>query len=243
MQDFTAYLLLLIVLLVQQPAAVYARSAARALSPRTIGKLDVSGLLRLRQTPNHNNIPDLPAECRLLCNPVNAILNAGSCSPDVCCLAGFEKSYFDCFGCIAEVTNVTDLTYPQQLVDTLVSTCASMGMSIPILTYPGQNPDRPVAHVTSSSITGSSGATQSPMNPTVVVTPTTPQKTPLNIPLITAVAQPGTTTGNGTSSPAAVVQTQTTSAQTGSAAGRRAGGRFSSGIAVMFILGTWFLCP
>jgi len=151
-----------------QPAAA-AVLAGR--SPRI--NLGLVNTFQRRQTP--------PPQCATICNPVtNAItsISTSSCSPSVCCTDSFETSFFNCFTCVYAAANLTDFTEIQSTLDELYNTCAINGTKIPELTFPGQNPNRPLSSVvspisTATTSSTSESITQSTFSPSTSSTPAT----------------------------------------------------------------------
>ncbi|KAF8803933.1 hypothetical protein BYT27DRAFT_7109025 [Phlegmacium glaucopus] len=189
-----------------------------------LGPVDIYAFHR-RQTTG--GVP-APPECESTCNPVNSILtSANTCTPSQCCSASFENSYFNCFVCVATTVNLTDYSVPQSLIDTLYDLCASLGIQLPVLTFPGQNASRPLSSVQSlpSPQTPISTTTSLPLPPVFQTTigPSTSPTTTSTSPQATAT----TSTPNPTSTKLSTgIRSMETSC-------------FSL-IASAMILGTWF---
>ncbi|CAA7259569.1 unnamed protein product [Cyclocybe aegerita] len=125
-----------------------------------------------RQTGNP--LPNVPPQCTATCNPVNTVLAAG-CPISQCCQASFATGYYNCFLCVEGALGINDFTVAQGIVDNLVTTCASRGFAIPKLTFPGQNPDRPLS--TAIATTASIRSTTSQVGVTTAVSTTSTQIT------------------------------------------------------------------
>ncbi|KAF9526278.1 hypothetical protein CPB83DRAFT_858105 [Crepidotus variabilis] len=121
-------------------------------------------------------VPSVPPQCDSTCEPINVLIN-GRCTPKMCCTASFAQSFFDCYKCSAEAFGLTDYTQAQQVLDGLVGTCAGVGVLLPQLTFPGQNPSRTLSSVvlgpTNSAGTGTLTIPTGTLNPpkTTVGTP------------------------------------------------------------------------
>ncbi|TFK64892.1 hypothetical protein BDN72DRAFT_221500 [Pluteus cervinus] len=120
-------------------------------------------LLVLRQaTPPTGSVPPT---CQSACAPV---LGDGSNNPGVnncpasqCCTAAFAATFESCILCVGTNAGVTNYTEPQQDLDSFVVQCDQNGFSVPELTLPGQNPDRPLPTGSVVSSTASSGPSES----------------------------------------------------------------------------------
>ncbi|KAF7330853.1 hypothetical protein MVEN_02424700 [Mycena venus] len=88
------------------------------------------------------DLPVIPAACQANCTPFAPFLTGVGCPVTECCSKIFEAGYFDCFKCVGTATNATDFTIAQEYVDVLTTSCISEGFPLPVLTLPGQNPDR-----------------------------------------------------------------------------------------------------
>jgi hypothetical protein len=80
-----------------------------------------------------------------------------------CCIPLFEAGFFNCFLCIGQAQNVTDFSIAQTFVDgkldipvwhelgfrppfpVLTTSCTAEGLTLPELTFPGQDPQRTLA--------------------------------------------------------------------------------------------------
>ncbi|KAF7313419.1 hypothetical protein HMN09_00497800 [Mycena chlorophos] len=89
-------------------------------------------------------VGDVPAQCTTNCNPVNDILETGTCPPSECCTQLFEAAYYNCLLCVGQADNATkaEFAQAQTLVDNLVVDCSDLGFVLPDLTLPGQNSSR-----------------------------------------------------------------------------------------------------
>ncbi|KAJ7067886.1 hypothetical protein C8F01DRAFT_1246445 [Mycena amicta] len=92
----------------------------------------------------NSGVPEVPPECAATCNPINGILETGTCDPAQCCTPLFESGYFNCLLCVGKADNATtsDFAQAQSLVDNLIVACSKLGFVIPDLTLPGQNSSR-----------------------------------------------------------------------------------------------------
>ncbi|KAK7061295.1 hypothetical protein R3P38DRAFT_2828688 [Favolaschia claudopus] len=84
----------------------------------------------------------IPAACQTGCAPFQPFLTGQNCSTASCCSPAFEQGYFDCFMCVGTNSNATDFSIAQEFVDVLITACRSVGSDLPVLTLPGQNPNR-----------------------------------------------------------------------------------------------------
>ncbi|KAK7053905.1 hypothetical protein R3P38DRAFT_2853112 [Favolaschia claudopus] len=84
----------------------------------------------------------IPAACQTGCAPFQPFLTGQNCSTTSCCSPAFEQGYFDCFMCVGTGSNATDFSIAQEYVDVLITACRSVGADLPVLTLPGQNPNR-----------------------------------------------------------------------------------------------------
>ncbi|KAF9476470.1 hypothetical protein BDN70DRAFT_882369 [Pholiota conissans] len=116
-------------------------------------------LLESRQV---GTLPAPPPQCANVCTPVANILNVG-CTPTSCCASSFVNGFFNCYTCVGNATDVTDYTTIQQNLDSLVVECTSLGFTEPKLTFPGQNPNRPLSSIAPSGTSaGGSSSTRAP---------------------------------------------------------------------------------
>jgi len=118
-----------------------------------------AAFLERRQTGT-TSPPDVPAGCESSCDPVSSALAAG-CTAATCCQSSFEMGYFSCFECAANASNVTDFSVPQQDLDELIDLCAALGLALPKLTFPGQNPNRTLSTIANSAANTASSSTSS----------------------------------------------------------------------------------
>ncbi|KAJ7667522.1 hypothetical protein DFH06DRAFT_1322122 [Mycena polygramma] len=121
------------------------------------------GLPRSRraQPPRHPDV--MPGWLRALCAvpsrrgaltlPFSHSFQRRTHSPDViqscpvtqCCSDAFESGYFECYKCVGTAMNVTDFTLAQEYVDVVITSCKTEGFTLPVLTLPGQDPNRALA--------------------------------------------------------------------------------------------------
>ncbi|KAJ7638399.1 hypothetical protein FB45DRAFT_902722 [Roridomyces roridus] len=107
--------------------------------------LGIAGAVAAIPRLHFRSLPDIPTSCQTVCTPFVPFLSGNSCAVAECCLPIFQLGYFDCFGCVGNATHVTDYTLAQEYVDVLTTSCLSQNISLPVLTLPGQNPDRTLA--------------------------------------------------------------------------------------------------
>ncbi|KAJ7163822.1 hypothetical protein C8R43DRAFT_988817 [Mycena crocata] len=88
--------------------------------------------------------PDIPKACQAGCAPFAPFMNGASCPVTQCCSMLFEAGYFECFQCVGTSTHSTDFSIAQEYVDVLTTSCRAEGFTLPVLTLPGQNPNRPL---------------------------------------------------------------------------------------------------
>ncbi|KAF8169490.1 hypothetical protein BJ912DRAFT_999569 [Pholiota molesta] len=167
------------------------------------------GLLESRQTGT-GTLPT-PPQCVTNCTSIANELSVG-CTVATCCTAGFMNGFFSCFICAGQAENLTDYTMIQQTLDSFNEECASEGVSsLPKLTFPGQNPNRPLSSVPSSGAAtppatlapGLPISTGLPGNATgqstvtaISTTPLSPQNT-ISSASTSTPAPPSTTTSSG----------------------------------------------
>ncbi|KAF8966432.1 hypothetical protein BDZ97DRAFT_1698567 [Flammula alnicola] len=155
--------------------------------------LRAEGSLESRQTGTN---PAVPPQCETQCDPINSVIAAG-CQISTCCQASFEMGYFNCFECVGQAVNLTDYSAIQQTLD------GNSGFSLPKLTFPGQNPNRPLSSVSSAPASTLASSVTRPGLPlstsflstlsqttvtSVSLTPIAPQSTVTSVPTDTAPA-------------------------------------------------------
>jgi len=127
-----------------------------------------------RQTPT----------CDSRCTPIIGTVASNNCTPSECCSESFENEYFNCFVCVASVVDLTDYTEPQSNIDLLYDECANLGLRIPVLTFPGQNPNRTLSSVepppSQTTVATITFAPLPPFFPTTTVKPTVPTASSTN---------------------------------------------------------------
>ncbi|KIL67401.1 hypothetical protein M378DRAFT_159824 [Amanita muscaria Koide BX008] len=99
-----------------------------------------------------------------------------SCTPQACCTSTFEQDYLACFTCIGKAQNNTDYTSYQTQLDQFTAACDASGISVPKLTFPGQDPNRALPSLTLGTLPASTTrttATNSPGGSTTSVVQTT----------------------------------------------------------------------
>ncbi|KAF9458000.1 hypothetical protein BDZ94DRAFT_1325830 [Collybia nuda] len=133
---------------------------------RSLGGQNLS-IIRLGARQS-NPLPVVPAQCKTTCDPVNSLIFSNTCPVSQCCTPSFEMAYFNCIICVGGVANLEDYSAPQNILDRILSDCATRGRALPKLTFPGQNPDRPLStlpfsgsatHITSLSRSAASNTT------------------------------------------------------------------------------------
>ncbi|KAJ6463212.1 hypothetical protein C8R47DRAFT_1225164 [Mycena vitilis] len=119
------------------------------------------------------SLPDIPASCQAGCAPFAPFLQGESCPVTQCCSDAFESGYFECYKCVGTAMNVTDFTVAQEYVDVVITSCKTEGFALPVLTLPGQDPNRALASALPA------GASSVPVFASSVVRPsvTTPPRT------------------------------------------------------------------
>ncbi|KAF9005185.1 hypothetical protein BDQ17DRAFT_1541167 [Cyathus striatus] len=167
--------------------ALHGICLAQAASFGSNRRIDV-GLTRKLQV-RQSDIPNVPAVCKSTCDPITTIIASNDCTPSTCCTSQFETGYFDCFQCVGQTFNVTDYTDAQQILDDLVVECTQLGLVIPKLTFPGQDPNRPL---TSISISGSATGSDNPI-PSVSV-PVVSSRSTITSAFVTTAAGQSTVT-------------------------------------------------
>ncbi|KAF7301299.1 hypothetical protein MIND_00694900 [Mycena indigotica] len=179
----------------------------RLSGPRVIGVLKLAAFIlpavtgsaidRLKLSANQNNelalalserqnggVPDVPPQCATVCNPINLILETGTCPPTTCCSPLFESGYFSCLLCVGKADNATssDFAQAQSLVDNLVVACSRLGFPLPDLTLPGQNSSRIIPTASIGSSTNSKSQLTVSVLPSTIASTTRSQVTISNIP-------------------------------------------------------------
>lgn len=152
--------------------------------------------LLTRQTPSGID------QCQTPCAPIMNFIGAGqeSCTPQACCTSTFEQDYLACFTCIGKAQNNIDYTSYQTQLDQFTAACDASGISVPKLTFPGQDPNRALPSLTLGTLPAST-ATNSPGGSTTSIVQTT----------ITTL--PTITTSPTTTSPTTITTLPTTSAR------------------------------
>lgn len=182
-----------------------------------------------------STVPEVPSQCASVCSSVLPVLAAG-CTVTQCCLATYETQLFNCFMCVGEATNTTDYGEPQITMDMVYDICASLGIQLAPLTFPGQNQNQNLSSVVlfpSSQTTVStipSSPTPSIVETTVSASSTSPR---------TTVASPQATVTSPQATVASPQATVTNTPTATSSSGIRSVDCFSL-IASAMILGAWF---
>ncbi|KAF5322794.1 hypothetical protein D9619_001175 [Psilocybe cf. subviscida] len=105
--------------------------------------------------------PTVPSQCQNDCTPtVLAILDSNQCSIVTCCSTTFNTGFFNCAKCVGQASSTSNFTIIQETLDMLHNQCASVGISLPKLTFPGQNPNRQLSSVASVASTRAASGSQ-----------------------------------------------------------------------------------
>ncbi|KAG6809348.1 hypothetical protein H0H92_000597 [Tricholoma furcatifolium] len=144
-----------------------------------------SATLSARQTSTSS----VPAPCVSTCTaPLDALAN--NCTPQECCSSTFETEYYNCIVCVANTEGITDFTAPQQELEDLQQLCASDGLAIPTLFFPGQGPSSSGSSSSAKpTTTASSKTATSPSSSTSTSASVTTTFSSLSVPPITSVTQ------------------------------------------------------
>ncbi|KAF7331641.1 hypothetical protein MKEN_00043800 [Mycena kentingensis (nom. inval.)] len=97
----------------------------------------------LRQSsPFPRGLDEIPTVCADECAPFSLFLHGDACRVTECCSSAFEEGYFGCFMCVGTAQNATDFSFAQKYVNVVITACASEGFTLPVLSLPGQDPNR-----------------------------------------------------------------------------------------------------
>ncbi|KAJ7047842.1 hypothetical protein C8F04DRAFT_1247447 [Mycena alexandri] len=88
------------------------------------------------------SLPVIPKTCQTGCAPFAPFFDGAACAITQCCSAIFQTGYFDCFLCVGNATGATDYTIAQDYVDVLTTSCIAENFTLPLLSLPGQDPNR-----------------------------------------------------------------------------------------------------
>ncbi|KAJ6516393.1 hypothetical protein C8R45DRAFT_243268 [Mycena sanguinolenta] len=122
--------------------------AVGALSVLQTETVHAAGITAVRRIPGlrarvgARDLPIIPTTCQDGCSPFQPFLTGATCPAAQCCTTAFDIGYADCFTCVGNATGATDFTIAQEYVDVLITSCLTEGFTIPVLTLPGQNPNR-----------------------------------------------------------------------------------------------------
>ncbi|KAF7313431.1 hypothetical protein HMN09_00499000 [Mycena chlorophos] len=116
-------------------------------------------------------LTDIPSTCSTDCAPFEPFLDGQTCPVTQCCSGAFETAYGDCFKCVGVAINATDYTLAQEYVDVVNTACAAEGYTLPVVTLPGQNPNRTLASAlpadaSAIAVFGGSSSAASSVGPT-----------------------------------------------------------------------------
>ncbi|KAJ6627334.1 hypothetical protein B0H10DRAFT_1993977 [Mycena sp. CBHHK59/15] len=114
------------------------------LSVALLAAQSVTGVPRSGRRIQMRELSNVPAACKADCDPFTPFLQGVSCPIAQCCTTLFEAAYFNCFKCVGTATNA-DFSIAQQYVDVVTTSCFIEGITLPELTFPGQNPNRTLA--------------------------------------------------------------------------------------------------
>ncbi|KAF9033089.1 hypothetical protein BDZ89DRAFT_1158386 [Hymenopellis radicata] len=140
---------------------------------------------------------DVPPECQASCAVADPLTD-GTCTLDVCCTSDFANSYVECIECVGNKVGATDYTNFQGILDSLKVQCDAENLPIPKLTFPGQDPDRPLSSIVLSSTAGSSASSAAPASTSPATTTSTRSTSTSSVTSRTA----GLSTGSSTASSA-----------------------------------------
>ncbi|KAJ7179594.1 hypothetical protein C8R46DRAFT_1212138 [Mycena filopes] len=103
-----------------------------------------AGLPPARHIPGlrPRNLPVIPKTCQGGCAPFAPFFDGAVCPVTQCCSTAFQDGYFDCFLCVGNATDAPDFTIAQAYVDVLTTSCITEGVTLPLLSLPGQDPNR-----------------------------------------------------------------------------------------------------
>ncbi|EJD38726.1 hypothetical protein AURDEDRAFT_116368 [Auricularia subglabra TFB-10046 SS5] len=110
---------------------------------------------------------DVPDDCVDVCAASQKLIDA--CSPvtvQCSCTEPYERGLYDCGVCVGK-GNETDYALQQVQLDAFIDACASRGVNLPDLRYPGQEDNSTSASSSSTSTpTGpeDAGPTETPPN-------------------------------------------------------------------------------
>ncbi|KAF8869826.1 hypothetical protein CPB85DRAFT_778091 [Mucidula mucida] len=97
------------------------------------------------------NQNDVPSECQARC------VVADTLTDEISCTSEFVHSFVECVECVGNNIGVTDYTK----FDSLTVQCDAQGLSVPKVTFTGQDPDRPLSPISSTSSERSGSSTSS----------------------------------------------------------------------------------
>ncbi|KAJ7067882.1 hypothetical protein C8F01DRAFT_1116100 [Mycena amicta] len=114
---------------------------------QTVTAASLSGPLQRTRTIRvvPRDLTQIPTACLPECSPFSPFLQGATCAVTECCSVVFETGYFDCFQCVGTSVNASDYSLAQTYVDVVNTACASEGFTLPVLSLPGQNPNRTLA--------------------------------------------------------------------------------------------------
>lgn len=172
-------------------------SGARSLGTANldVGQISASrtGLIARQGTGN------VPAQCKSMCDPVNSEI-AGGCTAQKCCTSTFETQYFNCAVCVGNAVGITDYTAPQAFLNAFRQQCASAGLQVPVLVFPGQGSSASGVSTTLSNSSRRSSST-GPAAPITISAPGIPTlpvpspTAPISQQTITSLSSTAGTTG------------------------------------------------
>ncbi|KAE9399125.1 hypothetical protein BT96DRAFT_1019732 [Gymnopus androsaceus JB14] len=143
----------------------------------------------------------LPTQCQSICNPVVTILN-GNCTPlQECCTDAFIGNLTACYECVGNATSVSNYSVPQTSLDQLAVECAEEGLTIDDPTLPGQNPNRTVSGLPTSSGSAAGSSTSSFLQSTITSGFTAPTFTQSTVTALTSATSPSATSPTASTTP------------------------------------------
>ncbi|KAJ7727921.1 hypothetical protein B0H16DRAFT_1589734 [Mycena metata] len=166
------------------------------------------------------SLPVIPKTCQTDCAPFGPFFDGAACAVTQCCSAVFQMAYFDCFLCVGNATGATDYTIAQDYVDVLTTSCIAENFTLPLLSLPGQDPNRTPTSVLPA------GASAIPVFPAegsasaVRRSTTTPSRTSTSSPAHSATAsssQPSGASNSATASQPSGASNSATASQPASA--------------------------
>ncbi|TFK28714.1 hypothetical protein FA15DRAFT_665152 [Coprinopsis marcescibilis] len=106
----------------------------------------------------------IPVACREICA---AIIQVGTCTPELCCTNDFVEPFIPCFICVADAEGVqTDFAEQQIALGTLTNDCRTAGFEVDDFYFPGWGPgNTPTPSASTPRPTGQSTTRSFPTTP------------------------------------------------------------------------------